>query len=454
TLEVIGSAAQQAGASVSGNSFTNKAGSGATSIGFSWTPPDGKSADGLAWTEYEKVRVTIKIASLKQPAAGLSYNAKSDRAMGTDVNRFGETAQYANGILVKGGVGDENYADYPVSGIHGEIAFQYNAWEGDADMVAGGGIGTPSHKIEVSFMFYTGTLEGEEPEEPEPFVAVTGITLTGDLAGGTPSAIKDIAFEVKGTVDNAADATNTKIVWTLVNDATNIAEADWYGLDTSYSPPREVAGLVLNNRMKASKPGTFKLRATVVGGKAESGSDRDFVKDFTVTVNATPIDANAINFTNASQISAVGAGAAVTLIGNKGFKYTATDQNYQGNFACFPVTLPAGINFQRSAFITFDFEGKAGDYLWKNLELWAGADQITTAQWGNQPVVHTSTSQYKGNQDGGPKEAMQINIDVSKLSTVGVDITTAAKTAYFVIYIPAGAPAIEYEITNLKFFYY
>jgi hypothetical protein len=200
-LEKIGS---NEGASAEGNTFTNQAKGGASSTGFAWKVPTEKNADGFEWSNFEKVRVTIKIVDLKQPAAGVSYNAKTDRAMGTDVNRFGETKQYANATIVTGGPGDEAYADYPTAKFKdsGEIAFQYNCWEGNSDIVAGGGRTEPNHKIEVGFTFFT-KMEGEKD-----FVPVTNIELVV-TKGFTYT---DFKLEAKIT---PADATNQEIIWAI-----------------------------------------------------------------------------------------------------------------------------------------------------------------------------------------------------------------------------------------------
>jgi hypothetical protein len=206
-LEEIGS---NPGAKADGNTFTNKAGGGASSTGFAWKPPAGKNEAGFVWTDFEKVRVTIKIVELKQPAAGVSYNAKTDRSMGTDVNRFGETKQYANATVVVGGKGDEAYADYPVAKFKdsGEIAFQYNCWEGNSDIVAGGGRTEPNHKIEVSFTFFT-KMKGEVPFEP-----VTKI----ELVTTTGNDYVDFKLEAKITPEKA---TNQEVIWAIFpKDAT------------------------------------------------------------------------------------------------------------------------------------------------------------------------------------------------------------------------------------------
>lgn len=208
-LEKVGS---NEGTSAEGNTFTNKAGGGATSAGFAWKVPEdlGKSESGLTWDQYEKVRVTIKIVALKQPAAGVSYNAKADRALGTDVNKIDPATgkqsgkPYDNATIVIGKDGDEGYSDYPVSGFKasGEIAFQYNVWEGNTDIVAGGGREIPNHKIEVGFTFYTGTI-GEE------FVPVTKI----ELEEGEAIAFADFTLKAKVTPEGA---TNSEVIWSIL----------------------------------------------------------------------------------------------------------------------------------------------------------------------------------------------------------------------------------------------
>jgi len=209
-LEVIGS---NPGTSVDGNKFINKAGGGASSAGFVWKVPTGPNEDGFVWTDFEKVRVTIKILDLKQPVGGVSYNAKASRGMNPDVNKIGldgkqSTKQYDNATIALAD-DEEGYSDYPVSEFKGsgEIAFQYNCWEEEPSILVGGGRTTPNHTVEVSFMFFT------KLSEPA-FVPVTGIELDASLLDAKKPNYTYADIVLKATV-TPANATNKDIIWAI-----------------------------------------------------------------------------------------------------------------------------------------------------------------------------------------------------------------------------------------------
>jgi len=226
------------GTDVDGNKFINKAGGGATSVGFYWTVPTGPNEDGFVWTDFEKVRVTIKILELKQPAGGVSYNAKSAENITTDVNRFGETKLYANAVIALAEDG-EGFADYPVSGFSasGQIAFQYNVWEEKAEILGVGGREVPNHTIEVGFTFFTNMGE-------PPFVPVTGIEFT---TAKEWLAFQDIALTAKVTPETA---TNTDVVWSIFPKIT--FDADGKPLTGVVDPNKDT-------KLKAGRSAPFKF---------------------------------------------------------------------------------------------------------------------------------------------------------------------------------------------------
>ena len=199
---------------------------------------------------YWKVGVELELVEITTPDF-ISFNAKSDSQMATDVLIYGHTQQYHNelkigtitdkvaGTACSGTtclqytagtciVGAKGYAEYPFNKFTaGHIAFQYNPYAGDITTAGWTSSSPATFKIKVNKIVFI-PAEGEIPVEPpepgdEQEYGGTVLKLKLDTVDATASSIGTSGL---GTVDIFADETGFK--YTYPEKATNTSYENSY----------------------------------------------------------------------------------------------------------------------------------------------------------------------------------------------------------------------------------
>jgi len=188
-LRTIGSGTGQ---SVEGNKYKLDA-TGATSAGFAYAFPEEVIGKG-----YWKIKVELEVVAMTSPGF-ISFNAKSDDEMATDVLIFGHTQQYHNELKLgeikdkevsagcsKEGcliytvdtciVGATGSAEYPFGQFKkGYIPFQYNPWAGDIPGTPASGSVVANFEIAVTKISFI-PVEGEIAKLASPVIELDGTT--------------------------------------------------------------------------------------------------------------------------------------------------------------------------------------------------------------------------------------------------------------------------------------
>ena len=225
---------------ITGNKFKLDGQTGATSQGFSYAFPTEVIGVG-----YKAIKVEVKLLSIVAPDF-ISFNAKTDTQMGTDVLILGHNKQYHGelkiGTIVDKAldapcdddaclqytpgtciVGATGAAEYPMNKFTNLIAFQYNPWAGDITTAGwSSSTGTAEFEIEVTKITFIGNAPDEAPPEP-PLEA--GSEFFYDLAGYTAGADYTVDFSKVTLGDevelvNASDASQGVINKTGTLDGT------------------------------------------------------------------------------------------------------------------------------------------------------------------------------------------------------------------------------------------
>jgi len=263
------------------------------------------------------------------------------------------------------------------------------------------------------------------------------VTIRNDAEAGGFVPVDDITFtQTKGLVglditlptevDNALDATNGDIVWSITNAGGTGA--------TNSATNNVITGI--------TTPGTIVVKATVENGQAE---DEDFEKSFNIAIqgrSAAPfitIDFDAID------IAPVGGATVASIDGGKGYSVGAAGPSTEGYGwirAMFPITFPDGIRLSDYDSITFTYTAKAGDTNnYKTIQLIAAESALTSyhAVWPQYGVC--SQGNYTHNVPANETATINVN-------KAGADFLDA-ETIFIGFFFSTSADA-HFEITNVR----
>jgi uncharacterized repeat protein (TIGR02543 family) len=134
---------------------------------------------------------------------------------------------------------------------------------------------------------------------PVTFVPVTSIT------GVPPTATVGAPLTLSGTVA-PTNATNQTIVWSVYNAGTTGAT-------------------VSGNTLSTTAPGTIFVRATITNGLTASS---DYTQDFTITVNAVPVNTYTVTFNSCGAVYATKTVNAGESIGSEAWPADPTRSSY------------------------------------------------------------------------------------------------------------------------------
>jgi hypothetical protein len=147
-----------------------------------------------------------------------------------------------------------------------------------------------------------------------------------------------------------------------------------------------------------------------------------------------------VEFAAAGDIIGYGGAQAVVAPLADGSGYSFAGGNYEWTYAYFNIDIPAGATLAHYDYVSFKFEGKTGDYVWKDTFcLMAGAALGTT---GGPTITEGLRVSEKGLNDAGNPADMKLAI----IKPLASGLTGTIKVGIFV-----GTTTVSYEISDIVF---